>query len=275
MYEKSVYHIKCANELWNTKFQFDIEEQKKYFYQCQKLYSDNLLVGKATPSKKTIFIVGMPRCGSTLVEQILSSHSKVHAMGETDLFSRTVDTILQTVEFASNQNHVLESVHEQYSKMVETLAVDEEYITDKMLFNFVWIGVIFSLFPDAKVIHVKRVPMATCWSIYKHLFANNGIQFAYSQENIATYYNLCVDMMTFWEQKYPNRILHVNYEQLTEETGIDDQRYFGICRSGVGRALLEIHEQNPMCRPHHLNRYEKKSIEEVRTNGNFLKSTSP
>ena len=132
MYEKSIYHIKCANELWNTKFQFDIEEQKNYFYQCQKLYSDNLLVGKPTPSKKTIFIVGMPRCGSTLVEQILSSHSKVHAMGETDLFSRTVDTMLQIVEVVSNQNHVLESLHEQYIQDGRNLEIDEEYITDKL-----------------------------------------------------------------------------------------------------------------------------------------------
>ena len=243
MFQKSIHHIKLANTLWNSKFQFDIEEQKCHFQKCQNMYSDHLLPSPQTLSKKPIFIVGMPRCGSTLIEQILSCHSKVHAMGETDLFSRTVHTALQKTDNSTCKDAFWDFVRKEYIQKVQLLRIDEEYMTDKMLFNFVWIGVIFSLFPDAKIVHVQREPMATCWSIYKHLFTNTSIQFAYSQENIASYYNLYVDVMNYWEKKYPNRILHVNYEQLTEKQELVTKQILQYLELEWEEDCLNFHEQ--------------------------------
>ena len=86
---------------------------------------------------------------------------------------------------------------------------------DKAPSNFFWIGLIVVAMPEAKIIHVVRDARATCWSIYKHLFQDNGSEFSYSFENIIRFYKLYIDLMEFWNEKFPNRIYDLNYDDLT------------------------------------------------------------
>ena len=84
-----------------------------------------------------------------------------------------------------------------------------------MPLNFFWVGLIVSTIPEARIIHVKRDARATCWSIYKQLFAQSGTEFSYNFDDLVGFYKLYVDLMKFWSERYPNKIYDLNYENLT------------------------------------------------------------
>ncbi|HSN72560.1 MAG TPA: sulfotransferase, partial [Steroidobacteraceae bacterium] len=115
-------------------------------------------------------------------------------------------------------------------------------ITDKMPLNFRWIGMILSAFPEAKIIHTKRDPMATCWSIYKRYFFFRGNGYAYDLGDVAEYYRLYADLMAFWHQKYPNAIYDVCYERLTENQEEETRKLLEFCDLEWQEECLNFHK---------------------------------
>ena len=97
------------------------------------------------------------------------------------------------------------------------LAQGAAVITDKMPSNFLWIGFILTSLPEAKIIQMRRDPVATCWSIFKHYFSSNGNGYAFDLKDVAAYYHLYAQLMQHWHDLFPGRILDVPYETLTEE----------------------------------------------------------
>jgi hypothetical protein len=125
---------------------------------------------------------------------------------------------------------------------LEALEVDERIITDKMPLNFRWIGIILSAFPGAKIIHLKRDPMATCWSIYKRYFFVRGNGYAYDLGDLGEYYRLYADLMAFWHEKYPNVIYDVCYERLTENQEEETRRLLEFCNLEWQEECLNFHK---------------------------------
>ena len=161
-----------------------------------------------------VFVVGMPRSGTTLVEQILASHSAVHGGGEHNLLD---DAILAA---GANETDIaadrLRKVRESYLAGIAVHGPSAEYVTDKMPLNFLWIGYIAASMPEAKIVNVTRDARATCWSIYRHYFADRRSGFTNNLQNITAYYRQYVDLMSFWNRRYPDRIYDLSYETLTE-----------------------------------------------------------
>jgi hypothetical protein len=131
-------------------------------------------VADGTSPFRPLFIVGMPRSGTSLVEQILASHTKVHGAGELDTMNKLVGPMLSNRpdQNVSQNTSILSTmeistVRDGYLEKLISLRVPENIITDKMPLNFRWIGFILSAFPEAKIIHLNREPRATCWSVYK------------------------------------------------------------------------------------------------------------
>ena len=168
----------------------------------------------------------MPRSGTTLVEQIITSHSKVIGAGELYYFSNYGDAIARGI--TKIDNNILLNVRDNYLKKIEELSNGSSFVTDKMTENFKYIGLICSTIPDAKIIHVKRNSAATCWGNYKQFFSNKNLFFNYCYDlnNIVTYYNFYEDLMNFWVNQYSDKIHNLDYEKLTTNQENETKKLF-------------------------------------------------
>lgn len=173
-------------------------------------------------AKVPVFVLGMPRSGTTLVEQILASHSRVHAAGELGLLGQSVSASgWQSTGLAGE---VLRSVRDAYFSGLGRIGTSERYVVDKMPANFLWIGFICATMPEAKIVHVMRDARATCWSNFKHYFSSTGNGFANDLVDVAKYYRLYTDLMSFWNERFPGRIYELRYETLTESQEAETRR---------------------------------------------------
>ena len=164
---------------------------------------------------RPVLIVGMLRSGTTLVEQIVCSHSKVTGAGELE-FAAQYGIDLATGKKESSQDNLIK-FREKYLSELTKRANGNLIVTDKMPHNFRLIPLLCAAFPEAKIIHVQRDPRATCWSNFKHYFTSKSHGYSYNLSDTVKYYGLYLDLMQFWGQSYGNRIYSLNYEKLTSD----------------------------------------------------------
>jgi len=205
-------------------------------------------IAEGNTSIQPVFIVGMPRSGTSLVEQILASHSKVHGAGELEAIHELVSPILEKLPdhaISQSESKILQSdiceLHRGYLEVLAALNVPEKVITDKMPLNFQYIGFILSAFPKAKIIHTNRDSRAICWSNYKHYFSSNGNGYAYDLMDLVEFYNLYLDLMSFWREQYPNSIYDLYYEDLTENQEQETRRLLEFCDLEWEERCLDFH----------------------------------
>jgi hypothetical protein len=197
---------------------------------------------KSADSKgpKPIFILGMPRSGTSLVEQILASHSQVYGAGELVLLGQSINSMdWNSTQITSN---MLRSIRESYFSGLSGIGASELVVTDKMPFNFLWIGFIVSAIPDAKIVHVRRDARATCWSNFANSFSGEGSEFAYDLEDVARYYNMYGDLMTFWHEMFPDQIYDLNYEALTENQEAETRKLLEYVDLDWEERCLDFHK---------------------------------
>ena len=229
--------LHMGNQLNRNKLNYSKEKAisnqsilKKLF--SSKLPSISIKTKGLLAEKNPIFIVGMPRSGSTLIEQILASHNDVYGADEIYNFSNFVSEILNNPEIYSEKgitNKHIETLRSQYLNSLSNLDVDEKNITDKFLSNYQFIGFILTAFPNAKIVHCKRDARATCWSIYKHYFDNRGNGWAYNLNDLVEYYGLYVQLMDFWNELFPNQIYNLVYEDLTNNQEEETKKLLKFC----------------------------------------------
>lgn len=195
--------------------------------------------------KKMIFIVGMPRSGTSLVEQILASHSKVFGGGELNAMSDATGELLYHF---SRQPEVklidraFGSVGRTYLDSVSEIKCSERIVTDKMPHNFLRLGFIHAAFPNAQIIHINRDPMAVCWSSFKHQFKSRGMDYSYTLENLVHQYKAYLNLMNFWREKFGDAIYELDYEKLTENQKKETQNLLDFCNLDFEPACLDFHK---------------------------------
>jgi len=203
-------HLKQFDYLCNF---FNIEYFKKFY--SDKLDNELLM----TP----IFIVGMPRSGSTLIEQIISSHSKVLSLGEVDYFSESVNEIVKSENVedfcnkfdSSEKTSLFKEIAKSYIKKVNRINSDKKFFfTDKMLLNFKLLPLIKLCFPNAKIIHCYRDPRDNCFSIYKTNFQSSFIPWAYDKLELVTFYNKYQETLMRYNNTLKDKIYNLRYEDL-------------------------------------------------------------
>ena len=239
--EDSFGYLEKANSLRHQELNYNIDSDKRLFVRIKEVLNSNSLATIAASDSDTniqpLFIIGMPRSGTSLVEQILASHSKVHGAGELETMATLAFPIIfgkPTEDF--NQGNVtlssekIESLRTDYLKTLTSLNVRKSIFTDKMPSNFRFVGLILSAFPKSKIIHIKRDPVATCWSNYKHFFSVKGNGYAYDMVNLAEFYNLYSDLMAFWREQFPKRIYELDYEILTENQEEQSRKLLEFCK---------------------------------------------
>ena len=169
-----------------------------------------------------IFILGMPRSGTTLVEQIISSHSQVHGAGELPFLARFGDPLILGTQKIDSDN--LLQIRKAYLDELKKISNGCQFVTDKMPSNFQSIALIFKALSEAKVIHVKRDPSATCWSNFKHYFSEKGLGYSYDLKDTVNYFKLYQELMDFWDRQYKDQIYHLDYDKLTLEQELETKK---------------------------------------------------
>ena len=212
-----IKYLEKSNKIKKLKSNFSINKEKKLFRTIKFFFEKNLDVNINHEKKINfipVFVLGMPRSGTTLIEQILSSHSKIYGSGELNYLPKIIDNL----EINENQNfeNFIRTIRHEYNKRVSLLS-DNEFIIDKLPMNFRWIGFIAKAFPEAKIIHIQRNPMAVCWSNYKMNFTDSGMDFSLSQKDTAEYYILYNDLMNYWFNKLNNIIININYDNFVRD----------------------------------------------------------
>jgi hypothetical protein len=193
----------------------------------------------------------MPRSGTTLIEQILASHSGVHGAGEIATLSDVVSPTLKAALARSAAPPtiapaVLGEIAQRYVEDVRRRDPHAQRVVDKMLTNFTYIGLIKLALPNAHVIHARRHPLDTCLSVFRKLFAS-GLSFSYDLAELGTYYLWYARLMRHWHQVLPGFVLDVQYEQMLDDQRGMTERILAHCGLEWEDACLRFHEtQRPV-----------------------------
>ena len=207
--------------------------------------------GLGCPAKDPIFIVGLPRAGSTLLEQILASHPQVEGTAELPdiiamarrlagkLKNKAADLYPEVLaELAPEQ---FKALGESYLQSTQIQRNDTPYFIDKMPNNFMHIGLIHLILPNAKIIDARRHPMAGCFASYKQLFAQ-GQAFTYKLEDLGHYYRNYVNVMDHWDKVLPGRVLRVQYEDMVADSETQIRRLLDYCGLPFEEQCLRFYE---------------------------------
>ena len=252
-HEESFEHFRRANALYRASIHYDEQHTLDLLRRIPSLITSQLLEarrGTGVLSCSPVFIVGMPRSGSTLVEQILASHPQVFGVGERPDFERA----LQTRMNPGNKIDIdalraiaatpLTSIGHDYLLRIQAVISnpeDYERITDKYLFNFLYLGFIHLALPNARFIHIRRDPVETCLSIYSKLFGD--IPFAYDLGELGRYYRAYEDLMAHWRSILPAGImLEIEYEDLVNDFERNVRRMLAHCGLEWDERCMAFHQ---------------------------------
>jgi tetratricopeptide (TPR) repeat protein len=227
----------------------------------RSVFDERFFAGRPTPAssrKSPIFIVGMPRSGTSLIEQILSTHPDVHGAGELSDLENIVFTLATEAgkpteaypEVAARMSaEALLRLGEVYADRLWKLAPQVARITDKMMSNFTHIGMIRLMLPNAKIIHAMRDPMDSCFSCYATLFAKNNLDFAYDLGSVGRYYARYMQLMQHWKHVLPaGSILKLRYEDMVADTETQARRLLDYLELPWDPRCLHFHENKRIVR---------------------------
>ena len=245
-----------ANSLRKKSLNYSLHDDEKRANNVKDFYQGSsnakeIKLHEKSKSKNPIFIVGMPRSGSSLIEQILSSHHNVYGGGELQIFRKILNPLLNTFlndresfqEIIKDKN-CYESIRYEYLKSIDRLDFKEAFFTDKALLNFQYIGLILRALPDSKIIHIKRDAMAICWSNFKTNFAQRGIAFSNDLNDLVGFYKLYEEQMNFWHSEFPNQIYDLKYESMTKNQTIETKELLNFCNLDWDENCLHFYNNN-------------------------------
>ena len=221
-YEQAFAHFRTANALQRSILPYDAERTAREFAGLKSIFTAEFFAeraGAGHPAADPIFIVGLPRTGSTLVEQILASHSEVEGTRELPCLQTLVGQMQGEFNrrLAGLKGEALARLGEQYLEDVRIFrSLGRPRFTDKMLRNFAYIGLIHAILPKAKIIDVRRNPLDCCLANFKQMFGR-GYAHSYDLADLGKYYNAYLDLMAHYDTVLPGKIHRIFYEQLVEE----------------------------------------------------------
>lgn len=244
--------LETGNNLRHQRNNYTIESDEAFIKNIIQTFSkesvENLNIQPQT-SKKPIFIIGMPRSGTTLVEKILASHSKVYGAGELEYFFK-----LSTDNFLTEKSGYLfppldtcskesiENIGKSYLKQLELLSKETDFVTDKLPFNMLMVGFIKIAFPNAKIIHCVRNAKDNCLSIFKKNFTTDNYRFAYNLKTLGQFHKLYQSLMTHWHLNFPDSIYNIEYESLINSPESEIKKLISACELNWEEDCLNFHK---------------------------------
>ena len=245
-HERSFNHLIDGNALKRKKIVYDEAAALAQLERTRELFTVEAMRkgrGFGDPSTVPVFIIGMPRSGTTLVEQILASHPKVYGAGELNDFEAAMAS-LRGLDGARLRlgGEELRRIGARYLKRIRAIAPAAERITDKMPANFRYAGLIHLALPKARIIHTRRDPIDTCLSCFSILFAHNQ-RFTYDLAELGRYYRAYAALMKHWREVLPlEEMLEVQYEELVDNFELLARRIVAYCGLEWNNACLEFYK---------------------------------
>ena len=236
-YQKSFEYLEMANKLKKESLDYRIEDEILHFKNIMESFKkiENDIKVKSKEDTNIIFICGMPRSGTTLIEQIIASHKHVTGAGELIYLRKAIKENFfdkNKINFQNLHEDIFTErtkIKDDYYSLIKLHKYSSKFITDKAPQNFKWIGFIRIFFPNSKIIHCSRNPKDICLSIYKNSFASTDMNWSYDQKDIANYFNLYKELMSFWNSKYKNSIYNIEYEKLISNKDEEIQKILNFC----------------------------------------------
>ena len=232
-FEESFKYIQLGNNLKFKNSNYDIKFDTDKIEKIQKIFDkiDFDYLSNTDEKLKPIFIIGMPRSGTSLVEQIISSHHKVQGLGELNFFNNVANKEFLEKNIFNHHDLNIENIKfvtKKFNSILKNFNIETEKFTDKTLLNFYWVGLIKLCYPNAKIIHCTRNPKDNLLSIYKNLFDHEG-GWCYNEENLVQYYKIYNKIINYWKTKIPNFISDIKYEDLINEPKLHIKNLLKYC----------------------------------------------
>lgn len=245
-------HFVQGNRLVAERAHYSPVEAERFFAELKKAFSPEIVAQLGTggePDATPIFVLGMPRSGTSLVEQILASHPKVSGAGELALMSGLArqacvmrDTDMLSRAVPELEPHERGELGARYIAQLRPYAPDAPYIVDKMPANFLYIGLIHLILPNAKIIHCRRDARDNCLSIFKTSFTEGALAWSYDMKHLGAYYRLYDDLMAHWQRVLPHKIFTVQYEQMVAEQEAGSRALLTHCGLDWDDKVLQFHK---------------------------------
>lgn len=240
-YDKSFEYLQKANEFKLTVLPNTKAKNERQLIAHKKRFTPDVIEqyeGQGFEDDSPIFIVGMPRSGTTLTEQIISSHPEVYGAGELTDIAR----VMKAIDYnAALDVKALGEMYIQYARARERDG-QSRFFTDKMPGNYTNIGLIAMILPNAKIIHCRRNPIDTCLSCYRQNFAR-GHYWSYNLETLGDEYLAYLDLMEYWRELLPGRFLEINYEDTVNDFENQARKLIDYVGLEWDDACLEPHKQ--------------------------------
>ncbi|RZO49765.1 MAG: sulfotransferase family protein [Candidatus Pelagibacterales bacterium] len=252
-FDKSFSFYNKANNLYKDKINFSIKYEIEKFKKIQDTFNNKTFkkyAGCGNSDSKAIFILGMPRSGTTLVEQILSNHPDVFGGDECEFiqnlliknFGKKIDNIQLYFDGLINfDKKKFNEMGLEYVEKMKNISKNFKRHTDKMPENFLWIGFIKLILPKAKIIHCFRNSKDNCLSIFKNHFPGGKINYSYDLAMIVEYYNLYFDLLKYWKTLLPDFIFNIKYEDIILNPEKEIKKLLKFCELDWNNSCLNFH----------------------------------
>jgi tetratricopeptide (TPR) repeat protein len=250
-YKKSFENYKLGNKIKRDAIKYQINDDVKLFENIKNSFSSidfQNLDNVGNKSNKMIFILGMPRSGTTLVEQIIANHKSVYGAGELRDLTQIIrenfllnNKIKFPEKFNIKDQKLFSNMGTKYLENLDRYNTNKNYITDKAPLNFKWIGLIKLILPKSKIIHCTRDPKDICLSLFKNFFEGE-LNFSYNLEEAAKYYKLYQNLMEYWKQLLPDFIYNISYEKLVENQEFESKKLLDFCNLNWDKNCLTFYK---------------------------------
>jgi tetratricopeptide (TPR) repeat protein len=260
--ERAFRHLEAGNRQKRASFDYDSEETGRWMERISAAFTPERyarLTGQGAPSTLPVFIIGMPRSGTTLIEQILASHPQVTGAGELSALRLAIDELgsfpegLVAPEHSAGVEARLRQCGAAYLARVAPLAGGRPHVVDKMPGNSLYAGAIPLILPGARIIHVRRDPVDTCLSCYTKLFAGHQ-PFAYDQTELGVFYRQYERLMAHWRELLPgDAFIETDYEAVVDDLEREARRLIDFLGLPWDDACLNFHHNRRVIRTASVN----------------------
>ena len=264
-FNEAYLYFSKGNKLKRKYVNYDFKDIDTLTKSIKKIFKNPEIykVKKNISDKKLIFICGMPRSGTSLLEQIISSHREVLGTGENNSLSYFIknnylnkfklDGKKLYKDIFSSEN----KIQKYYLDILNQNKFFSNIFTDKSIQNFLWIGFIKIFFPNSKIVLTNRNSKDVSLSIFKINFENGFMNFAYDQNEIATFYNIYFELIDFWKNTLNDEIYEIKYEDLIENPNLEIKKLIGYCGLDWDENCLNPHENKSAIKTASINQVRK------------------